>query len=257
MLKTGLVSVTFRKLSPSSIIELVARAGLEGIEWGGDIHVPHGNTTIAKKVFKETKDAGIEIAAYGSYYKAGVSNPSEFEKVIASADALHAPIIRIWAGDRDSYKANPDYWEAVSSDIYRIADIAVKHNIFIALEFHKSSLTDSSSSTLKLLEMVRNPFVSSYWQPRIGAEFEENLKDIECIGHYISNIHVFHWLMYERRPLSEGELQWCNYLKKIPNNRYIRYCMLEFVMGDCPHQFIEDAEVLKRIVLSSRVKLDL
>jgi hypothetical protein len=43
MIRTGLVSVTFRQLSAEEIIKLVVCAGLEGIEWGGDIHVPHGD----------------------------------------------------------------------------------------------------------------------------------------------------------------------------------------------------------------------
>jgi hypothetical protein len=43
MIQTGLVSITFRQLSPPAIIDLVRQAGLEGIEWGGDVHVPHGD----------------------------------------------------------------------------------------------------------------------------------------------------------------------------------------------------------------------
>ena len=40
MIRGGLVSITFRKLSPRAIIDLVTRANLIGIEWGGDVHVP-------------------------------------------------------------------------------------------------------------------------------------------------------------------------------------------------------------------------
>ena len=42
MLKTGVCSVTFRNLNVERIIELVVEAGLDGIEWGGDVHVPTG-----------------------------------------------------------------------------------------------------------------------------------------------------------------------------------------------------------------------
>ena len=35
MWKTGLTSVTFRKLSCEEIIQLASRARLDGIEWGG------------------------------------------------------------------------------------------------------------------------------------------------------------------------------------------------------------------------------
>lgn len=39
-IKTGMTSVTFRKKSAENVIALVKEAGLDGIEWGGDIHVP-------------------------------------------------------------------------------------------------------------------------------------------------------------------------------------------------------------------------
>jgi 3-dehydroshikimate dehydratase len=43
MIHPGLVSVTFRKLTPVEVAGLVKKGGLKSIEWGGDIHVPHGD----------------------------------------------------------------------------------------------------------------------------------------------------------------------------------------------------------------------
>jgi hypothetical protein len=43
----GLVSVTFRKLAPAAIVELAVKAQLRSIEWGGDVHVPHGDVRAA------------------------------------------------------------------------------------------------------------------------------------------------------------------------------------------------------------------
>ena len=71
MIKTGLVSVTFRKLSPEEIIKLVSQSGLDGIEWGGDIHVPHGDVKKARDIAQITKDEGLIVASYGSYYSLG------------------------------------------------------------------------------------------------------------------------------------------------------------------------------------------
>ena len=34
----GLVSVSFRQLSPDRIAELVSECGLSGVEWGADVH---------------------------------------------------------------------------------------------------------------------------------------------------------------------------------------------------------------------------
>ena len=63
MISSGLVSVTFRKLSPAEIVDLVRQAGLNCIEWGGDIHVPHGDCVRAREVRQRTLAAGLTVAA--------------------------------------------------------------------------------------------------------------------------------------------------------------------------------------------------
>ena len=67
-IRTGLTSVTFRALSISKIVQLAAAAGLDGIEWGGDIHVPAGDIQSAVFALQETEKAGLEVLSYGSYY---------------------------------------------------------------------------------------------------------------------------------------------------------------------------------------------
>ena len=70
-MKPGLVSITFRKLTPSQILDLCVGNGLREIEWGGDVHVPHGELKIASEVAEMSRSRGVAIAAYGSYYKLG------------------------------------------------------------------------------------------------------------------------------------------------------------------------------------------
>ena len=45
-----LTSVTFRRMKPEEILRVAARAGIEGIEWGGDVHVPAGDLAAARRV---------------------------------------------------------------------------------------------------------------------------------------------------------------------------------------------------------------
>jgi len=73
MIHPGLVSVTFRHLSAKNVVDLAVQAGLTGIEWGGDKHVPHGDLKIAKQVREYSIKAGLEVTAYGSYYRVGSS----------------------------------------------------------------------------------------------------------------------------------------------------------------------------------------
>lgn len=48
MKNIGLVSISFRNRTAEEIIEAVKNAGLNAIEWGGDVHVPHGNVSRAR-----------------------------------------------------------------------------------------------------------------------------------------------------------------------------------------------------------------
>ena len=100
MLFTGLVSVTFRQLAPREIAQLAVAAGLRGIEWGGDIHVPHGDIPAARAVRQITAEAGLQVLAYGSYFR--FQPDQAFELVLETAVALGAPLIRIWAGNQPS-----------------------------------------------------------------------------------------------------------------------------------------------------------
>jgi len=116
MMIPGLVSITFRELPPEQIISLATEAGLGSIEWGGDVHVPHGDLKSAQRVARLTADAGLEVSAYGSYYRAAgrQSTGVDFESVYKTALALGAPIIRVWAGGVGSSRADAAVREAVT-----------------------------------------------------------------------------------------------------------------------------------------------
>ena len=105
----GLVSISFRDRTPTELIAASVRAGLQGIEWGGDIHVPHGNLNVAREVAARTREAGLQVAAYGSYYRVGRDETRQeaFAQILDTAVALQAPLIRVWAGEQGSAKTPP------------------------------------------------------------------------------------------------------------------------------------------------------
>lgn len=250
-IRTGLVSITFRKLAPSEIVELVSRSGLEGIEWGGDIHVPHGQVQRAREVCRMTAQAGLQVAAYGSYYRVGVSESEglRFEVVLETALALGAPTVRVWAGNRGSAEADAVWWSTVVEESRRIADLAQAAGLTISYEFHSKTLTDTNASALRLLREVGHPGVRSYWQPPVGGSEEYCLEGLRGVSCCLSNVHVFHWVLGEqgtdRRVLAEGASPWAQYLVAVGAVPGEHYAMIEFVRGDAPAQFLADAETLK------------
>ncbi|NMA95883.1 MAG: sugar phosphate isomerase/epimerase [Clostridiales bacterium] len=248
MISTGLVSITFRQLSPREVIDLMLEAKLEGVEWGGDIHVPHGDIKRAKEVAKLTYDAGIEIPAYGSYYRAGVDDPKnpKFEAVLESALALETDCIRIWAGNLGSDKADEAWWKNVIQDSQRVASMAEKEGISVAFEYHGNTLTDTDKAAMRLLKEVDHPNIKSYWQPPVGLDIPSRIEGLTSVLPYLAHIHTFQWDIRERLELSEGIDEWRGYFDIVKKADKNCYALIEFVKGDEPAQLIEDAKALRQ-----------
>lgn len=250
MINTGLVSVTFRQLSPEEIVKLLEKAGLDAVEWGGDIHVPHGDFGRAEEVRKISSAGGIKIAAYGSYYRAGCHDEKvgSFEGVLKTAVSLEAPTIRIWAGNKGSGEADEEWWKRVIEDSSAAAELAAKEGITVSFEFHRNTLTDNAKAAKRLIEGIGHPNIRSYWQPPIGESVEERIAGLDTVEPWLSNIHAYYWNDVERRPLSEGCEEWKLYLEKAARISGQHYILMEFVKNDSPEQFLEDAAVLKKWV---------
>lgn len=251
LLHTGLLSITFRGLSAERIVGLAAEAGLEGLEWGGDIHVPHGDVERAREVAAMTADAGLKVAAYGSYFRVSSEPVERFDGVLAAAVALGAPTVRVWAGGLGSLAADEAWRERVAGDLRRIADVAAREGVTVSLEHHSGTLTDTTESAVALLTSVAHPNVRTLWQPPVPMTFAERLDGVKRAGPWLTNLHVYHWDGGERRPLEEGADDWAAYLRAAAAVPGDRYAMLEFVRDDDPARFVEDAATLKRLVAAA------
>jgi sugar phosphate isomerase/epimerase len=248
MVKTGLTSVTFRKLPAEEIIRLVQQAGLQGIEWGGDVHVPHGSLQRAREVLQRTVDAGLEVSSYSSYYQVGGVDPSlRFESVLDTALALQAKVVRVWAGDRASAAADETWWDRVIEDARRIAAIAAQAGVTLAFEYHEDTITDTSASACKLLTAIGCSNFRSYWQPPLNLAHEACLSGLREISPWLSHVHVFHNLDGSLAPLAAGSAEWAQYMAAIQAVPGDRYGLLEFVKGETPSQFLADAQALTRL----------
>ena len=249
MFKNGLVSISFRDFSPEKIVKMCAKAGLDGIEGGGDIHVPHGNLQVAVAVREITAAAGLHIPAYGSYYRAGTSEQTglAFEKVLATAIELKAPTIRVWAGNQGSADAGEAGRRCVINDLCRISEMARKAGISVSLEFHGGTLTDTNASTVRLMDELSGTNICCYWQPPVNQPFEYCRDGLSAVLPRLTNIHAFHWMNTERRPLAEGIPNWKKYLEIAAADGKDHYVMLEFVLEDSETQFYADAAILKEL----------
>ena len=247
MLTPGLVSVSFRPLTCEKIIEIAKSAGLRSVEWGGDIHVPAGDAARAADVYNKTAAAGLSVAAYGSYYKLGThEDPAgEWRKVLQSAVALRAPVVRIWAGVNASQAVGEAARAALVREARSAADAAAVHGITVVFECHRNTLTDDWRSALRLLREIDRPNVKTYWQPNEDRDFADNQEALAALLPHVVNLHVFHWPQPDvRLPLSKGTDRWREYLSIAASDGKDRACLLEFMPDDRPETLPREAQTL-------------
>lgn len=246
MYKLGLVSISFRQHGPRQILEAAKAAGLSCIEWGSDIHVPQTDIENARRVGEMTREAGLTVSSYGSYYRLGAGQ--DFAPYLAAAVALGAPVIRIWAGTSGTANttiATLRDWVAEAKTVCRMA---AEVGITIAFEYHHGTLTDEGTTARLLMKQVDEPNCRLYWQPEFAKPRDLLLSDLELVAPFVDLCHVFTWDPdHSRRPLLEGEEVWREYLSRIPHWAD-KPLLLEFVPGDDPALLAREAASLRRIV---------
>jgi len=231
------------------VLEAAGRAGLECIEWGGDIHVPPGDTATAARAAAESRDRGIRVASYGSYFRAGPDGAEQFAPVLGAAAALGAPRVRIWAGDTGSAQVTAEQRRSVVTASRAAAERAADAGVRLAFEYHGGTLTDTAESTVRLLEEIDHPTVSTYWQPSVGLDDAPALASLRQILPWVSTVHVFSWWpTNERLPLRDREQLWRQVFAVLHDTGRQFDALLEFVAGDSPERLAADAQTLAGLV---------
>ncbi|MDR1734800.1 MAG: sugar phosphate isomerase/epimerase [Oscillospiraceae bacterium] len=260
-MRIGACTVTFRQNTPARWIALAKEAGLDGLEWGGDFHVPPLDLENAAAVREMTVAAGLKVLSYGSYYRplaediqARLPTPSYgFADVLDTARTLGAATIRLWAGNRSPDTYLQSERKRLAEHYREAADLAAQQGITLAFEYHRGTLTETAESTLAWLEEVGAPNAKTYWQPNPEISHAARLKELELLTGYIANMHVFCWVRNaqndrdERLPLSAGVSQWGEYIAAARAGGADPDLLLEFVRGDFEKQFYEDAVVLRTL----------
>ncbi len=238
----GLVSVSFRQLTPAAIVEAAAASGLSSIEWGGDVHVPAGDSVTAEHVRRCTEEAGLRVSSYGSYYRIGHSNPADFAAVLASARALGTHIIRVWAYVKPRSAVDDETYAGIVRDARRMADMA--EDMDICLECHHGTLTEDYHDALDFLRDVDRINVKTYWQPNQFRSFAYNLASAEALAPYCRCVHVFDWEGKDRYPLAHGTPVWKAYIDVLRAVKNPPAFLLEFMHDDRVESLPETAATL-------------
>lgn len=244
----GLCSITYRRLTAEQVIAEAVRAGLEVIEWGSDVHVPPHDLDRVRDIRERTREAGLAVCSYGSYFEAGVHSDAEFVEIAIAAAELGAPRVRVWPGIHASHEVDADERAQVVRSLTAAADAATGLGLELALEFHEDSLTDTSESTLHLLDEIDRPNVSTYWQAPLALSDTEALEGLSMIAHRVSAIHVFAWdADGKRHPLAHRRQFFTNALALLVAHGFDGEALLEFVPDDDVAMLAAEAATLRTL----------
>ena len=245
MIRSGLVSATFKSQNASYVIKTAHLAGLKAIEWSENHHVPVGDPAFAGQLACMTRDEGLKCVGYGSYFRLGQG--MDIRPSLDNAAAMEIGQMRIWAGSKASAEVSEKERELLTDELAKACVVASGYGIVLNLEWHKNTLTDTNRSGLELIKAIDSPYLRTLWQPAQALSFGERAEGLSMIAPYLSYLHVYYWDSSGRRPLSEGVEHWRQYFSLLaPGKDY--YALLEFVMGDSQEQLFADAETLKEII---------
>ncbi len=240
----GLVSISFRNLSPKKIITEAKKAGLDCIEWGSDVHAPQNDINKLQYIAGLQKEYGIFCSSYGTYFRLGTDNTEELTEYINAAKILGTNILRLWCGNKPHYEYSPDEEAKLFEECKKAAAVAEQNGVFLCMECHNGTYTDKKEGAIRLIKGINSPAFRMYWQPNQFTDDEENKKYARLISSFTKNIHVFNWSATERFPLEKAISLWKEYLSPFNKNQTL---LLEFMPDDNIQTLKTEAESLRKI----------
>ena len=246
-MRIGFTSVTFRGKSVEEIVALAVKAGADGIEWGGDVHVPHGDEITAAEVREQCRDNGLAVLSYGSYLRC--KEGEDVCAVVRTAACLGASRFRVWAYDKPPSQVTEAEFDGVVGALRRMCRIAADAGLTVALEYHRGTLTETYHSAMRLIHAVGQENLQAYWQPNPELSPETHHREIETLCPYLAAFHVFNWRREGERdiryPLREARPLWERYVTSA--HRDAIDLILEFVKDDTERQFLDDMDTLSDV----------
>jgi 3-dehydroshikimate dehydratase len=173
--------------------------------------------------------------------------------VIDTAQALGAPMVRIWTEFGVTPDAPNDDRHRVVDRTARLTDAIAARGLLVALEFHPFTLTHTADSALALLGELGRPDLRTHWQPDPTLPSVDAVAELERVCAHLAHLHVFSWGpagIGDRRPLADGVALWRDALALAEARgarlEGPRYALCEYVRDDDPEQFARDVSTLRR-----------
>src|SRR5579859_25183 len=171
--------------------------------------------------------AGLEVVQICPYFDFTTSPETaaaalrEAERFVGYARTLGARWVRTYTGRIGSAEASDEQWRRAVDGLKQVCDLGAPYGIEFPLETHQvihnpACLTDTSASTLQLLELVDRPNLRVAIQTPLSGETPEH--SAEQLGPHVVQIQAHNWLGATATTwgrltyLDAGELDFENYL---------------------------------------------
>ncbi len=242
-LKIGVASVTFRNKTVSEVVEIAKNAGVEFIEWGGDVHVKTlDDARLAKKLCDENN---IKISSYGSYYRTGSSEVREWEDVCRIANKMGAPAVRIWLGNKNSEDFTESEYNELLEEIKILCSKAEEYNLLVCPECHDNTFNNNTEAILKLKNDLNCNSFKTYFQSRY-LRFGYDIDRIERTFDFIENFHVsYRDLKREQRFKKKDKNYLDKLIKKFISMNFNGIVIVEFTKASKEKSFRKDVRKLR------------
>ena len=240
--KIGVASVTFRNKNICEVVEIAKKAGVSYIEWGADVHV---RTLDDAKEAKALCDLNsIEICSYGSYYRVGSGDASEWKRICENASAMGASSVRVWLGNKDSEKTSAEEYKILLDDLKNICLVAKEYNLLVCPECHDNTFNNNTDAFLRIRNDADSDNFKTYFQSRY-FRFDYDMDRIERTFEYIENVHVsYRDLKKEQRFRKKDRKYLDKILKKLDSLDFNGIVLVEFTEGSKEKNFIKDVKKL-------------
>jgi 3-dehydroshikimate dehydratase len=261
--KAGLATIALRDFDIFEIIDLASEAGFEAIEvWG---RAPHTPDVYDEQYWATLRDnilaRGMEPAVFGSYVNsAGADFQDKALMALKITQALGAPIIRVWAGDKEPSAAVEDDWAGNSANLKWMAERAADKGITLAMEMHCGTLAFTPEGVLRLIELARADNLKLNYQVADPGEPDIE-RTVRLVGEHSVMVHAQNFIHaaegskhpWERSLVEDGTADYRRLLNLLRPYGFDGPVEVEFLKGDPDRELMmeamrADAEFLNKII---------
>jgi L-ribulose-5-phosphate 3-epimerase len=242
MFKTGVITDEISQ-DFEQAIELACKYRLDGLEirsvWE---KLPHQLTDEdIQRIKMLAAQKGLEICAISSpFFKCDINDRGKIiehieilKKTAELAHRLGVSIIRgftfLNTGDFNKY------FDRIIDNFIEPVKILERENLVMALETERNVHTTTASKLVKVLEKIGSPYVKALWDPGNTLNNEDGEfpfpDGYETIKPYMVHMHlkdrkIEDGILFEM-PLGEGDIDYGSHFKKLIEDGYKGYVVLE------------------------------